>query len=353
MELTRRFRVTGVPKTIVNGSIEILGALPEDSFVRGVLGLPEVDFLQQNRIPFRFSLALEPGASLAADPFQLPLASQSVDLVVLPHVLEGHEHPHEVLRETERVLMPEGQVVISGFNPGSLWRLRQMFSGRHREAPWDLKFIGLLRLRDWLRVLGFELNGGKFGCYAPPFGEKLWLERFEFMMQDAEAAAASDRFIEDRSPRHLFDVLPEIADGDLLRHGDVAFVGSFFPDDHSEQRRLSRTIRADEPDFLAWVELERGIDEQGPPAEVLGDTAERDHEQRSVPSTFAEPWRFLTTARRAATLRPARSSCSACTGAARAASPGCCRRAAWPRPDRRCATGTTRAGTTRRWRWCG
>ena len=147
------------------------------------VGLPEVDFLRMNRIPFRFSLALEPGASLAADPLQLPLASQSVDLVVLPHVLESHDHPHEVLRETERVLMPEGQVVISGFNTGSLWRLRQMFSGRHREAPWDLKFIGLLRLRDWLRVLGFELNGGKFGCYAPPFGEKLWLERFAFMEQ--------------------------------------------------------------------------------------------------------------------------------------------------------------------------
>jgi hypothetical protein len=58
-----------------------------------------------------------------------------------------------------------------------------VFSGRHRSAPWDLKFIGLLRLRDWLRVLGFELNGGKFGCYAPPFGEKLWLERFGFMEQ--------------------------------------------------------------------------------------------------------------------------------------------------------------------------
>jgi hypothetical protein len=35
--------VTGVPKTIVNESIEILGALPEESFVRGVLGLPEAD----------------------------------------------------------------------------------------------------------------------------------------------------------------------------------------------------------------------------------------------------------------------------------------------------------------------
>ena len=145
------------------------------------IGLPEVDFLRQNRIPYRFSLALEPGAALAADPLQLPLASQSVDLVVLPHVLEGHPNPHDVLREVERVLMPEGQVVISGFNTASLWRVRQLFASRHNGAPWDAKFIGLLRLREWLRVLGFELNGGKFGCYAPPFRNEVWLKRFEFM----------------------------------------------------------------------------------------------------------------------------------------------------------------------------
>ena len=145
------------------------------------IGLPEVDFLRQNRIPYRFSLALEPGAAVAADPFQLPLANQSVDLVALPHVLENHHNPHEVLREAERVLMPEGHVVISGFNPMSLWRLRQLFDLQKSQPPWDAKFIGLLRLRDWLRVLGFELNGGAFGCYAPPFRQRLWLERFAFM----------------------------------------------------------------------------------------------------------------------------------------------------------------------------
>src|SRR3954454_4326563 len=107
------------------------------------VGLPEVDFLRQNRIPFRFSVALEPGAGVAGDPLQLPLASQSVDLLALPHVLEFHHNPHEVLREAERVLMPEGQVVISGFNPVSLLRLRR---------PFEAKSIGFVRLRDWLRV---------------------------------------------------------------------------------------------------------------------------------------------------------------------------------------------------------
>jgi len=145
------------------------------------VGLPEVDFLRQSRIQLRFSLALEPGAALAADPLQMPLASQSIDLLALPHVLEFHHNPHEVLREAERVLRPEGQLVISGFNTVSLWRMRQLFTSRHAGAPWDARFIGLLRLRDWLRVLGFELNGGAFGCYAPPFRQRLWLERFAFM----------------------------------------------------------------------------------------------------------------------------------------------------------------------------
>ena len=145
------------------------------------VGLPATDFLRRNRIPFRFGVALEPGAAVAADPLQLPLASQRADLVVLPPSLATPSAPHHVLREAERVLMPEGQLVVSGFNPLSLWRLRQMFSGRHADAPWDARFISLLRLRDWLRLLGFELNGGVFGCYAPPCAQPKWLARFAFM----------------------------------------------------------------------------------------------------------------------------------------------------------------------------
>jgi SAM-dependent methyltransferase len=144
-------------------------------------GLPELDFLRANRISFRFSLALEAGAALAADPLQLPLASQSLDLVVLPHTLESHLDAHHVLREAERVLRPEGQVVISGFNSLSLWGLRRKFAGRRAGSPWDARFIGLLRLKEWLQLLGFELNGGRFGCYAPPFAQARWLERFTFM----------------------------------------------------------------------------------------------------------------------------------------------------------------------------
>ena len=145
------------------------------------VGLPGIDCLRQNRIAFRFKAAIEAGAAVTADPLQLPFASNSLDLIVLPHVLESHTEPHHVLREAERVLVPEGQVVISGFNTLSLWGLRQSFSRRHAGAPWDAKFIGLLRLKDWLKLLGFELNGGVFGRYAPPFGNAKWLARSAFM----------------------------------------------------------------------------------------------------------------------------------------------------------------------------
>lgn len=146
-------------------------------------GLPGIDFLRQNRIPYRFVLALEPGAAVTADALQLPFAGQSIDLLALPHVLEFHNHPDQVLREAERVLRPEGQLVISGFNTLSLWRLRQMFAARAAGAPWDARFVGLLRLREWLRLLGFELNGGRFGCYAPPFVAAEWLARCSVVEQ--------------------------------------------------------------------------------------------------------------------------------------------------------------------------
>jgi SAM-dependent methyltransferase len=147
------------------------------------IGLPAIDFLRANRIALRLTVGPEPGCAVAADPRHLPLASQSVDLVVLPHVLEFNHEPHQILREAERVLMPEGQIVIAGFNPLSLWGLKRWLGRKRGDHPWCGEFIGPLRLRDWLKLLGFELNGGRFGRYAPPFSQTKWLQRFAFMEQ--------------------------------------------------------------------------------------------------------------------------------------------------------------------------
>jgi SAM-dependent methyltransferase len=140
------------------------------------LGLPEADFLRNSRIPLRFCGADQSGAAVKLCPDELPIACGSQDLVVLPHILEFSEQPHAILREIERVLMPEGSVIISGFNPHSLWGLHRVLV-RRRGYPWCGHFIGLQRLKDWLSLLGFEVVGIRFASYVPPFQQKKWLAR--------------------------------------------------------------------------------------------------------------------------------------------------------------------------------
>jgi SAM-dependent methyltransferase len=157
------------------------------------LGLRELDALRANRMPHRWMAldrAADPRAvALFAHGDALPFPERSLDLVVLPHTLELARDPHLTLAEVERVLMPEGRVVILGFNAASLWGLRQRL-GRLRQAlgskgplflPRPGEFIGYWRLRDWLRLLSFEVEGGRFGAYRPAIGSERWLERFGWM----------------------------------------------------------------------------------------------------------------------------------------------------------------------------
>jgi SAM-dependent methyltransferase len=177
------------------------------------LGLPELAALRTNRMPHRW-LAVEAPPSVApiadesvdampparpgpAAPTlhcnfdALPFDAASLDLVVLPHSLELARDPHLALREVERVLVPEGRVLILGFNPASLWGTRQRFGRMRRRLglgserdlflPRAGEFIGYRRLRDWLRLLSFEVESGRFGCYIPPVTSAKWLARFGWM----------------------------------------------------------------------------------------------------------------------------------------------------------------------------
>jgi len=170
------------------------------------LGLPELQGLRANRMPHRWvasdsmqatqslplpdeiepiSLPFDANAALHCDFDALPFPNQSLDLVVLPHALELARDAHDTLREVERVLVPEGRIVITGFNPASLWGLRQR-AGRLRRGmgfggglflPRAGDLIGYWRLRDWLRLLGFEVERGRFGCWRPPFRSQRWIDR--------------------------------------------------------------------------------------------------------------------------------------------------------------------------------
>ena len=144
------------------------------------LGMVEHDLLRASRIPLRVHVDLSGAVQVRADFRDLPIASNSADLVLLPHVLEFSEHPHQILREVARVLLPEAHVVIACFNPWSLWGFRRVFNSRSR-YPWRGRFINLPRLKDWLALLGFEITAGQMSCYAPPCVEQKWLDRFGFM----------------------------------------------------------------------------------------------------------------------------------------------------------------------------
>ncbi len=167
------------------------------------LGLPELDTLRSNRMPHRW-LALpepvEPGAApvagqaavaLVTDAAALPFPAGSLDLLVLPHTLELSADPHHVLREVERVLVPEGRVVVSGFNPASWWGFRQgrarlwertgIDDGSGLYLPDAGEFIGPWRLRDWLRLLSFEIESDRYGCYRPAVRTEKWLQRTAWM----------------------------------------------------------------------------------------------------------------------------------------------------------------------------
>lgn len=171
------------------------------------LGLPELDALGSNRMPHKWlaaqgsesatpdatgqnasPAASSPRIALLTDSAALPFPANSLDLVLLPHTLELSVDPHATLREVERVLVPEGRVVITGLNPASLWGLRQRRAHFYRRLgygelflPEAGEFIGYWRLRDWLRLLSFEVESGQFGCYRPAVSRAASLERFSWM----------------------------------------------------------------------------------------------------------------------------------------------------------------------------
>jgi SAM-dependent methyltransferase len=143
------------------------------------IGLPESPLLRASRITTRCTLDLEEPAQVLADPHWLPFSENSFDLVVLPHALEFTDEPHQLLREVYRVIRPEGQLLITGFNPLSLFGVKRYF-GREQTMPWNGNFISLYRVKDWLALLGFEVSGGRLDAYVPPFHQEKWLRRFEF-----------------------------------------------------------------------------------------------------------------------------------------------------------------------------
>jgi SAM-dependent methyltransferase len=123
-----------------------------------------------------------PGLSpLRAEPEHLPFAKDSVDLVFIHHGLDGAPSPHALLREAARVLIPEGHLLIVGFNPWSLWGLCRLFRFPWAQLPWLRRPLSPQRLADWLTLLDFEVVGLESVCFVPPIGHATIRRRFAWM----------------------------------------------------------------------------------------------------------------------------------------------------------------------------
>lgn len=157
------------------------------------MGASHMALLENSRIPNRFVAAsnqLVKGQIYCDDDF-LPFSDMSLDLLLLPHRLEFSPRPHQTLREATRVLIPEGHLIITGFNPMSTWGIKSlvkklvhyMHFKQYDEFPiemypWNAKMIRLSRLKDWLALLGFEVIHLEKACHIPPFNNQKLHRRF-------------------------------------------------------------------------------------------------------------------------------------------------------------------------------
>ena len=128
-----------------------------------------------------FSSAWYPGVRKAVtDCERLPLASDSIDAIVLYHALDFTDDSHELLREVTRVLRPGGQMLIIGFNPVSIWGMWRLFK-RKKSLPWKGRFLSIRRLSDWLRLLNLHIDSINTCVHFLPFNINRVLNYAEIM----------------------------------------------------------------------------------------------------------------------------------------------------------------------------
>ncbi|MEJ2346315.1 MAG: methyltransferase domain-containing protein [Gammaproteobacteria bacterium] len=124
-------------------------------------------------------------AMFSGEPGALPITSYTLDALILHHTLEFSPDPRQVLREAERTLVPEGHLVVLGFNPRGLWGLRRLFRRRRGRVPWDGRFLSAARVKDWLKVLGFEIVACHPIVFRPPAERQGLLQRLQFKERGA------------------------------------------------------------------------------------------------------------------------------------------------------------------------
>ena len=174
---------------LLQAETHLLAHILPDLFGYHALQLGQItpcNLLQSSRIRHRMvvdkHLAWVDGLSpVVGQPEQLPFATGSLDVVVVHHALDVAVSPHAVLREATRVLIPEGFLVVLGFNPWSLWGLWRFCRLPWSNTPWLKRDLSPQRLSDWLTLLDFEVEGVESAYFKPPIHTTAIRQRFNWL----------------------------------------------------------------------------------------------------------------------------------------------------------------------------
>lgn len=167
----RKALQTLVPDQFYNAGMQY--GLNEHALLQG-LNIDITLYCDQGREP-----GSESANNVIALPDALPLAANSVDIVLLVHTLDFCQHPHSVLREVAQVMSPEGVLVLTGFHPFSLWGARRYLA--RRKQPFDARFLSRRVVQDWLALLSFQPLAGRVLNYQPPHLNENWRNRLAWM----------------------------------------------------------------------------------------------------------------------------------------------------------------------------
>ncbi|MDT8397224.1 MAG: methyltransferase domain-containing protein [Pseudomonadales bacterium] len=135
------------------------------------VGCSNIAMYGSSPIGHKFSLVPDPHNALhmaVAKVEALPLASESIDLVLLHHALDFSGNQHQLLREASRILIAGGHILIVGFNPLSSWGIRNKIPWQER-IPWNARLLSTLRISDWLKLLDFQVERIDYGAYFLPW----------------------------------------------------------------------------------------------------------------------------------------------------------------------------------------
>mgnify|MGYP000318389818 CR=1 FL=1 len=141
---------------------------------------PDVELYSECRVQNKFrSHPANVSVNTMAEYEQLPFASESLDVVLLHHAQELSTNPHLLLRELQRVIVPRGHLILFGFNPWSPIGVYKQLQRFFPHSLWHNQLVSSGRMRDWLSLLGFDVQLNYYGQHFPAVlekSEKPWVQ---------------------------------------------------------------------------------------------------------------------------------------------------------------------------------